>query len=160
MADIFTANISFKSVGVRYYEEPTDTSQENLPLAIKSPMSLGQSNDGIFSMTFDLRSTIRQNLKNLILTNWGERIGRYFFGANLRPLTMEFGTEQFDNEVAIRIKSAVSKWMSFVELQDMQREVEFLGVKGMTKIKLKIFYSVPAIKVKQDLIEVDLYLAG
>lgn len=158
MGDITT--ISFKSVGVRYTEQPVDTSKDDIPIAIKMPMKLGQSNDGLLAMTFSLPETIKQNLKNLILTNWGERIGRYNYGANLRPLSFEFGEDQFDNELALRIKSAVSKWMPYVDLTDLFREVEFVDQKGLSKVRIKISYSVPLINLKQDAIEAILYVAG
>lgn len=160
MVDFANTTISFKSVGVRYNEEPSDTSQDNVPISIKMPMKLGENHDGIFAMTYDLRTTIKQNLKNLILTNWGERLMNYRFGCNLKSLTMEFSTEEFDNELAIRIKTGVSRWMSFVELTDMQREVEFIDQKGMAKIKLRIFYNVPGINLVNEIIDVIFYLAG
>lgn len=159
--DIISNTISFKSVGVRFNEVPEDNSKVDIPISIKMPMSLGQANDGIFAMTFDLQSTIKQNLKNLLLTNWGERLGRYFFGANIRAMTMEFNKiDTFDSEIAIRIKSAVAKWMPYVELQDMQRNVEFNDVKGMAKLRINIIYAVPSTNIKQDAVEIILFISG
>ncbi len=159
--DIVDNKISFKSVGVRYNEKSLDTSKEDLPVAIKMPMSLGQANDGLFAMTFDMKSTIRQNLRSLLLTNKGERVCKFTYGCDLRSLTMEYSnTSKFDDEAAIRIKSGVAKWMPYVELTDMSRTVDVIDQQGIAKVKLKIFYNVPNLNINSDCIEVILYISG
>ena len=71
-------------------------------------------------MHTDLFDQIRDNLRNLILTNWGERLGLYDFGANLFELASEnLAREDYDQEIAFRIKSAVDKWMPYISLEEM-----------------------------------------
>ena len=45
----------------------------------------------LFKMNTDPTVQIADNLKNLILTNFGERLGRYSIGCNFTTLTMMVG---------------------------------------------------------------------
>ena len=66
---------SFKSVG-RSKREAESREERALrpPIGIKTPIQLSNT-DGIFSMHRDLADQVSDNLKNLILTNHGERLG-------------------------------------------------------------------------------------
>ena len=51
----------------------------------------------VFKMHFNSIDQVHDNLRNLILTNNGDRLGRYNFGANLQPiLTEKLSKESFD----------------------------------------------------------------
>lgn len=152
--------INFKSVGVsgqklaesiRY---PTIT-----PVGIKTPLRLGTKH-GIFEMYTNIADTLHDNLRNLILTNWGERLGHYYFGANLRPLTTEYANqESFDSEAVIRIKTAANNWMPFVNLIDYTSEYENNVKKPSTAlIKVMITYSIPTINIPDRKLRVNLYV--
>ena len=123
-------------------------------------MLLGQGNDGIFAMNLSLRDQVRQNFRNMVLTNHGERVGLFTFGANLQPLTLELGSDGFDSESSVRIKTATARWMPFINLVEMQRTVENTGNQHTAKIKLRIFYDVPRLGIKRDAIEVIFYIAA
>jgi phage baseplate assembly protein W len=141
MAEV--GKIDFKSIGERPPRQLRAQEVINrVPIGIRTPMRLGQS-DGIYAMNTNLGDEIRQSLHNLILTNWGERLGRYQFGANLQELTMELGSEMFDEEVAVRIRAATNRWLPFVVLEAMERFVDTVESEPVAKIRLRIFYSVP-----------------
>jgi len=152
--------INFKSVGnvgrqyVSDIQFPTIT-----PIGIKTPLRLGKKH-GIFDMHTNLADTVHDNLRNLILTNYGERLGLYFFGANLRPLTTEFSVQNnFDSEAVIRIKTAVSNWMPFVNLIDYTSEVEkFTTGSSVALIKLTITYAVPSLGVNDKQLIINLHV--
>jgi len=112
--------ISFKSVGKSTVTviSKAETARVIIPIGIKTPIRYG--NTGLFEMHTDLFDQIRDNLRNLVLTNWGERLGLYDFGANLIELAAErLAFEDYDQEVAVRINHAVEKWMPYVSLQEM-----------------------------------------
>lgn len=159
MPDI--AQINFKSVGVRVTEpDGTVDTTGGRPIGIRTPMTLGRESDGIFSMNFSLRDQIRQNFRNMLLTNWGERVGQYFFGANLSPMTLELGTEDFDAEVSVRIKTATNRWMPYINLIEMQRSIENTDNDHTAKVKLRIFYDVPRLGIQRDAIELIFFIAA
>lgn len=155
-------SIDFKSVGIRRDDEVSSTtSAQDTPIGIKMPMQLGNNSDGIFAMNYTLKDEIRQGMKNLLLTNWGERLGLYRFGANLKPITMELDSEGFDSEMALRIKTAVAKWMPYVSLVDLQlfpsKRAEGSPV---ALIRARAFYSVPIVRIEKDAVEISFFIAA
>lgn len=132
------------------------------PIGIKTPLSLAGPDGGLFVMNYDLSKQVADNLKNLLLTNHGERLGHYDFGANLLELTMELGTETFDTEAVKRIKTTVAKYMPFVTLSTFQPKIERDSdqPEGMSKISVRVGYTVPLAKTGPQAIEVVLYSAG
>lgn len=109
-------------------------------------------------MHFQLVEQIEDNFRNLVLTNHGERLMLYDFGANLRPLLTEWSNkEDFDSEAMIRINTASSKYMPFVNLNGYEskpdyRENIFTGI-----IRMYIHYSVPALNIGDRILEITLY---
>jgi len=154
-------SISFKSIGDLSTDRKFQISTNELPIGIKTPMQLGQGNDGIFAMHYKSADQIQDNFKNLLLTNWGERLSFYDFGANLKELTMELSSEDFDNQAMTRIKSATSKWMPFIDLLFFDKDV--LGrVPGqdIVQVRMKILYAVPKMGITNKGIELTFFLGA
>ena len=153
------ATYSFKSVGKTQDKLKEETLKRSLiPYGIKTPLKISNSDD-IFEMNYNLADQFADNLKNLLLTNWGERLGLYDFGANLRPLTMEFvSQDDFDTEAISRIKSAVEKWMLFIDLEDFSSSTDRMENKNTAIIKVSITYNIPALNVKKRGLQIVLYV--
>ena len=151
---------SFKSVGdledelILQRQDP-----ERVPIGLKTPLQLGNGTN-IYKMNYELEEQIKDNLRNLILTNHGERVGRYHFGANLLELVTEMGTETMDQLAMGRIKKAVSKFLPFVTLVGFATEVDHFDNKEVAKVNLFITYTVPRISNKQKGLKITLYSAG
>lgn len=153
------ATISFKSVGKTPEKKTAEVTKKTpLPIGIKTPLQLS-GKDGLLVMHYELDKQLSDNLKNLILTNWGERLGQYYFGANLRPLTVEFSSqEDFDNEAVVRIRDAVTRWMPFIDLVDFLSEVDRINNKSTGVINITITYNIPAININGKKLLVTLYV--
>lgn len=155
------ARINFKSVGQSpqsLKDASTAVAPAPIPIGIKTPLQLGGS-DGLLIMHYDLIEQISDNLRNLLLTNWGERLGQYYFGANLKPLTTEFSSQDnFDAEAVVRIKAAVTNWLPFVELIDFISEVDRLENKNTAIIRINIGYNVPTLNVMDRKLQMVLYV--
>ena len=152
--------LDFKSVGVKQTAKKQPDPFADRPIGFKTPMKLGQSSDGIFSMHFTLSDQIRDNLRNLLLTNHGERVGLYDFGANLQELSLELGFNIFDDEALLRINTAVNKYMPFVMLKTLEREIDNLDNENVAKIRLKVHYDVPTAGITNQLIVVSFFVGG
>lgn len=150
---------SFKSSGTSQAtrtEEALTKAPE--PIGIKTPLTLSDR-DGFLSMHYSLVDQIIDNLRNLLLTNHGDRLMLYDFGANLRPLCSEFTTqEDFDSQAIERIRTAVSKWMPFISLDSFESNIDRFDVKNTAKVRLKIVFDIPALKVIGKAVEVTLYV--
>ena len=151
---------SFKNVGkTRQSQDEEVLTTSQIPFGIKTPLQLGNSSEGILSMNFSLSDQFADNLKNLILTNWGERLGLYDFGANLKPLTTEFvSQEDFDTEAIARIRSAVDKWMPYVTLNTFESSIDRTENKNTGVIKINITYRIPSIEDNDRSLQIVLYV--
>jgi phage baseplate assembly protein W len=159
------AELSFKSVGIKNTNPTLRRTIDTHPIGIKTPLQLGRERSGLFDMHFSIADQIHDNLRNLILTNYGERLGNYDYGANLRELTTELSSkEDFDAEAMLRIKGAVKSHLPFVELETFvskfDRKVLNSGVESVAKIQLMVKYSIPKLRITDRAISVFLYVIG
>lgn len=153
------ATYSFKSSGKTKSQSENETiASSPIPYGIKTPLELG-STEGIFVMNYSLEDQFADNLKNLLLTNWGERVGLYQYGANLRPIASELvSQDDFDNSAISRIKSAVDKWMPFIDLEDFSSVINRDGNKNTAIIDINITYNIPALNVFRKGLQINLYV--
>lgn len=149
---------NFKSVGKTTEQQAVEAlTKSATPIGIKTPLRLG-GQEGIFAMHYNLADQVHDNLRNLLLTNWGERLGVYDFGANLRPIVTELvSLDDFDSQAIERISSAVSRWMPYVSLDNFLSETDHQENKNTAVIRITITYSIPALEVKQRALQVTLY---
>lgn len=85
------------------------------------PFARSSSSLGLFATTTTELAAAKEDLKNLLLTNWGERPVHYDLGCNFR----EFLFNQIvpgETEVIIeeRVRSQVSKWLPFLAINDVK----------------------------------------
>ena len=160
------AEIKFKSSGIKTDSPGLFQKVEAPPVGIKTPVEIGRKRSGLFQMHFNPISQISDNLKNLILTNHGERLGNYYFGANLQPLTTEIGSQDnFESQAMSRIQEAVRKSMPYIELEtfvsNFDKSIDRAGSsKGVVKVDLDIKYSIPTLRKSGLKITVSLYCIG
>jgi len=156
------AQISFENVGVladvRQTLKPKEEQLPSIAFGVKTPLALAPGT--MFEMNYTIGDQIADNFKNLVQTNFGERVGLAQFGANLYPLLAEFSSiDDFNNEAMARIKTAARIWMPYIELKGYEASPEYKNGVFMRAIGLSIEYRVPSIPVlaKQDsLLEVEL----
>ena len=155
---------SFKSVGNKSTSYIYTETVNPKPVGLKTPLRITTNREGPFSMYYSPQEQIHDNLRNLILTNKGERVGRYDFGGDMRALVFEYKSrDDFEAEAMIRIKSAVSKYLPVVELDMFNADffkVDPHSLDGITKIVIQIKYNIPKLKVVGRAIEVNLYTGG
>ncbi len=137
------------------------TAEQVIPISIKTPMAINRSTGDTFVMNMSILDSIKDNFKNLLLTNHGERLGQYDFGANLMELTMELGDDAFDSEAIRRIKVACKKYLPYVSLSTFEPIVNRNdGVPGIAQVGVRITYTIPLASSAPQQIEVILYSAG
>ena len=150
----------FKSVGeINFEVEARKTVAEVLPIGIKTPMTLG-GDKALWNMHTDLHRQIADNLRNLVLTNHGERLAHYYYGANLMELTFEMAKEDIATIAMKRIKTAVKKFMPFVALAGFAPEIDHFNNEEVAKIGVLITYTVPKIDNNMKAIRIMLYVGG
>lgn len=153
------ASYSFKSVGKTQDQVAKEKiALSPIPFGIKTPLCIGSS-EGILEMNYNLGEQFADNLRNLLLTNWGERVGLYQFGGNLKSLTAEYeAQDDFDSQAIERIKAAVEKWMPFIDLEDFTSVIDRVENTYTAIIKINITYNIPALSIKRKGLQIVLYV--
>ena len=151
---------SFKSVGDLQVDLRNNSAQERQknPIGIATPVQLG--NNSLLKMHTERLQVIKDNFRNLILTNHGDRLGFFDFGANLEELTFELGAETGDAEATRRIAKTTAKYMPYIDLDTFEPFVEKFDNQHTGKVGIRITYTVPAITIEKQGLEVLLYVAG
>ena len=154
--------ITFKSAGqlkstLDKYERDTEFVKL---IGIKTPLELGSGRDGLFRMHKDLKDQIKDNFKNLLMTNHGERLGNYNFGANLEELAFELATDEIEREAISRINNAVSRFMPYITLNGFEAFTDHSDNEHTAKIGIRVSYTVPGLNLSNQVVEVIIRAAG
>ncbi len=87
------------------------------PLGITLPIQRGQN--GYFTMTTDLRTQLKSNIINLLLTKKGERLMNPSFGSDLYSVIFEPQTDDGLANVNGAITDAIKTWMPFLSIDNI-----------------------------------------
>ena len=119
---------------------------DKVKIGIDLPIRRGDDLDGFFATTSTTIEAVKNNIRNLLQTEEGERFFQPNLGLNLRTLLFEHIT----NENLIGVQNAIMDkfefWLPFVEV----RNIEVLSGDddsniGMNEIRVKILFN-----IKQD----------
>ena len=83
-------------------------------------LPLDMSRDGIFRRTKTALQQTKSNIKNLLLTNKGERLGNPTFGCNLRSLVFTQENTDLESRVEEEIRAAMSEFLPFVSITSIK----------------------------------------
>ena len=158
-----TLKYNFQSVGdprellEKIEERRKKQSDRGRPISIKTPLRLSENYGDLLEMHNDQFLAIRDNLRNLILTNHGERLAHYDFGANLIAVVNELGSEDGDSTAMALIAKAVAKYMPFVSLEGFDVKSQPVGGNPVSVITLTFF--VPALDPNRENLQgLEVYL--
>jgi phage baseplate assembly protein W len=80
---------------------------------------LGRSSSGFFPQTQTTLEQVKSNLKNLLLTNKGERLGQPEFGSNLYKTLFENIDSDLTSSVEEEIRGAIGRWLPYVNVENV-----------------------------------------
>lgn len=90
--------------------------QKNKAIGIKLPMSLDK---GVFQLSYTTEEQAISNLKNLLLTQKGERVYHPDFGTNLRKFLFENINNTLIENIADDINDAIEFWLTYIIIDDI-----------------------------------------
>ena len=160
-----SSQFNFKSSGFKTTNRKfTQKKTVARPVGIKTPLEEG---DDIFKMHKNPTSQVADNLRNLILTNKGERLGRYNFGANLKAIVFEYSNSpNFNQIITDVIISEVQKYIPSIQILDIDPVVVDRSEKndnnkiGLALVRVRINYIIPSLKTPNLGLEVDILAGG
>jgi phage baseplate assembly protein W len=140
----------FKSSGMVLEEVNEATTKLNKkiiiqPIGIKTPIEFDTGDtSNTFKMHTKITKQVRDNLRNLLQTNWGEKLGFYNFGANLRELGMEMTTDSGTTTAMKRIEDACKRYMPYVQLSGFNTE-SVPQEPGTVKLGVSVTYTITGV---------------
>lgn len=136
------------------------TNRQQIPYGVKVPLELGSDSGGLLKMHYSADDALADNFRNMVMTNHGDRLGLYDFGANLTELAFELGSDDFDAEAIRRIRRTTEKYMPYIQLLTFEPLVDRNDNKEVAKVGVRITYKVSALSQKERAIEAIVYAAG
>ena len=77
-----------------------------------------------YALTTSMIQVVKQNFKNLVLTNPGERLMIPDFGVGIKRFLFEMNGESTYGSIRSAIATQVSKYMPFIKVIDVQFNVD------------------------------------
>jgi uncharacterized protein len=115
-------------------------------LSVKLPLREDYA-DGKYALNKNYSEVIRQNLKNLLLTEPGERIMDPNFGVGLKKMLFEQNTEATHANMSAIIHQQISKYMPFIQVDDVT-----YGDVENNSVTIQVIFTVPTIRQRDILI--------
>ena len=162
------SKFKFKSVGNKRKDRRFDNSNltKTQNIGIKTPLSSGTSSE-IFDMHTDFREQLKDNLKNLILTNQGERLGRYDFGANLKSVLYDFAKDKkYKETINEMIVNSAERHIPAIKITNIEsvvlNDIEKLNANksSLAKLKLRVVFDIPKVRISNQAVEVEMFIGG
>jgi len=114
-------------------------------LSPKLPLMISDI-DGAYALTKNFEEMIEQNLKNLLLTNPGERVMDPIFGVGLKTFLFEMNTTVQHEQIKKEIMKQAGIYMPFINISgviiDSTATNEALAE---NMIAMSVIYSIPAL---------------
>jgi len=135
--------MAIKDTTRKPYIQDNDT---NVKVGIDLPIRRGDDKDGFFATTSTTIEAVKNNIRNLLQTNEGERFFQPNLGLNLRTLLFEHITNENLIGVQDAILDKIEFWLPFVEVSDIQvvSNDDDSSI-GINEIRVKILFN-----IKQD----------
>ena len=90
---------------------------EDVYIGLEFPLKY--TSTGFFKRTKTALEQTKHNIKNLLLTRKGERVGNPTFGSNLHATLFEPQIECFEDTVEEAVRSSITEWLPFVSVEDI-----------------------------------------
>jgi len=87
-------------------------------VGIRYPLSIGAT--GVFNRTKTALEQSKSNIKHLLLTTKGERLGNPTFGTNLRGVLFEPEGTDLEANIEEEIRSSMSEFLPFINIEKIE----------------------------------------
>jgi phage baseplate assembly protein W len=155
------AAISFKSVGDLANKPRSAQTAQPRPVGISTPITYSRKVGGPLEMSNVVSEQLVDNFRNMLLTNHGERVPLYDFGANLRALLTErLSKSDYDEQAMSLIKSTTEKYMPYISLSSFETTVLTAEQNAISRLKIKVEFSMPRVTTSLKTVEIILTNIG
>jgi len=135
--------MAIKDTSRKPYIVDNDT---NVKVGIDLPIRRGDNLDGFFASTSTTIEAVKNNIRNLLQTEEGERFFQPNLGIGLRTVLFEHITDESLISIQNTILDKMELWLPFVEVRDIQvLSRDNTTDIGTNEIRIKIDFN-----IKQD----------
>ena len=110
-------------------------------VGIDFPFARVPNQDGYFKTTKTTMDSIKNNIKLLLQTEQGERVFQPTLGMGLKRFVFEQITENTSIEIENNIVDVFETWLPFVELKDIQTNIDSTN-QDQNKININIVFGI------------------
>ena len=114
---------------------------KRVSVGIEFPFGRVGGGDGYFKSTKTTVESIKNNIRLLLQTHRGERVFQPSLGMNLRRFVFEQITENTTVEIENDIVDVFETWLPFVELKDIQTNIDSTN-QEQNKININIVFGI------------------
>jgi len=84
------------------------------------PFNVTTGSLGHFQVTETELEAVENDIRSILITNWGERVMHFNFGCNLREfIFQQKNSNELRGQIADRINNQMALWLPFVELNEL-----------------------------------------
>ena len=117
--------------------------KENVFIGIDLPFRKSDGIDGWFASTKTTIDAVKNNIRNLLSTNKGERFMQPNIGLNLKKYMFESFNADLKDEIKTEISDTFSYWLPFVQVQKLTVNMsETLNSVGKNKLIISIIFNI------------------
>jgi hypothetical protein len=109
---------------------------DDIYVGIEFPLDYSQ--EGFFRKTKTIRQQVKSNIRNLLLTEKGERVFQPNFGSNLKSLLFEQITPTTLENIENNIRESLSTWLPYVNVNNL---VAVQDDRNLNQILISLEYS-------------------
>ena len=129
---------------------------DNIFIGIDLPFRKSDGKEGYFASTTTTIEAVKNNIKNLVQTNKGERFMQPELGLNLRNYMFEQITEETIINIQTDIIETFKLWLPFVEIQDIQVSANETDAIGRNKLLVNIVFNITKDPTSLESVQVEI----
>lgn len=121
----------------------TQDRDSNVHIGIDLPIRNADNSEGFFATTKTTIGAVKNNIRNLMLTNAGERIMQPNFGMSLRKFLFEQISSDTILQIQTEIQEKISQFLPFVIVKDISVNMsEVQDRLGINKLNINVVFSI------------------
>ena len=132
----------------------------NVFVGLDLPIRKGDDRNGYFASTSTTIEAVKNNIRNLLLTEQGERLMQPNLGMNLR----QYLFQQMDNDLILTIQNEIvdvfSTWLPFVEIQDIQLQSSLRDDNDNSILSINIVFNITQDPNTVESVQIDIGTAN
>ncbi len=129
---------------------------DNVFIGIDLPFRRSDGKEGYFTSTTTTIEAVKNNIKNLVQTNKGERFMQPELGLNLRSYMFEQVTDETIINIQNDIVDTFKVWLPFVEIQDIQVSANETDAVGRNKLLINIIFNITKDPTSLESVQVEI----